>query len=162
VGLGSFPFARHYLGNHCYFLLLRLLRCFSSARSRIIRHAFNMTGCPIRKSPDQFSCADPRGLSQLITSFIASESLGIPRVPLLTFFSGRPFAPARMPYYFVQSASVRKQLNCCCCLLLCFFFQYVKERYGLLSHWVCKPVVENNGFEPLTPCVQGRCSSQLS
>ena len=22
--------------------------------------------------------------------------------------------------------------------------------------------VENNGFEPLTPCVQGRCSSQLS
>ena len=23
-------------------------------------------------------------------------------------------------------------------------------------------VVENNGFEPLTPCVQGRCSSQLS
>jgi len=25
-----------------------------------------------------------------------------------------------------------------------------------------KYVVENNGFEPLTPCVQGRCSSQLS
>ena len=23
-------------------------------------------------------------------------------------------------------------------------------------------MVENNGFEPLTPCVQGRCSSQLS
>ena len=23
-------------------------------------------------------------------------------------------------------------------------------------------VVEDNGFEPLTPCVQGRCSSQLS
>ena len=23
-------------------------------------------------------------------------------------------------------------------------------------------VVENKGFEPLTPCVQGRCSSQLS
>ena len=31
LGLGSFPFARHYLGNHCYFLFLRLLRCFSSA-----------------------------------------------------------------------------------------------------------------------------------
>jgi hypothetical protein len=25
-----------------------------------------------------------------------------------------------------------------------------------------KIMVENNGFEPLTPCVQGRCSSQLS
>ena len=24
------------------------------------------------------------------------------------------------------------------------------------------PVVEVNGFEPMTPCVQGRCSSQLS
>ena len=23
-------------------------------------------------------------------------------------------------------------------------------------------IVENNGFEPLTPCVQSRCSSQLS
>ena len=90
-GLGSFPFARHYLGNHCYFLLLRLLRCFSSARSRIIRHVFNMPGCPIRKSTDQFAFADPRGLSQLITSFFASESLGIPRVPLFTFFTGIAF-----------------------------------------------------------------------
>ena len=23
-------------------------------------------------------------------------------------------------------------------------------------------IVENNGFEPLTPCLQSRCSSQLS
>ena len=29
-GLGSSPFDRHYLGNHCCFLLLPLLRCFSS------------------------------------------------------------------------------------------------------------------------------------
>lgn len=32
-GLGSSPFARHYLGNHVCSLLLRLLRCFSSPRS---------------------------------------------------------------------------------------------------------------------------------
>ena len=32
-GLGSSPFARHYWGNHCYFLFLRVLRCFSSPRS---------------------------------------------------------------------------------------------------------------------------------
>ena len=31
TGLGCFRFARHYSGNHCCFLLLRLLRCFSSA-----------------------------------------------------------------------------------------------------------------------------------
>ena len=30
VGLGSFPFARRYLGNRCFFLFLLLLRCFSS------------------------------------------------------------------------------------------------------------------------------------
>jgi hypothetical protein len=40
TGLGSFVFARHYLRNHYYFLLLRLLRCFSSARSRIIQLSF--------------------------------------------------------------------------------------------------------------------------
>ena len=39
-GLGSSPFARHYLGNHYYFLFLRVLRCFSSPRSpRILMYA---------------------------------------------------------------------------------------------------------------------------
>ena len=33
LGLGSFPFARHYLGNRCFFLFLRVLRCFSSPGS---------------------------------------------------------------------------------------------------------------------------------
>ena len=32
-GLGSSPFARHYWGNHCYFLFLEVLRSFSSLRS---------------------------------------------------------------------------------------------------------------------------------
>ena len=31
-GLGSSPFARHYSGNRCFFLFLRVLRCFSSPR----------------------------------------------------------------------------------------------------------------------------------
>ena len=30
AGLGSSPVARHYWGNHCYFLFLQVLRCFSS------------------------------------------------------------------------------------------------------------------------------------
>ena len=33
AGLGSSPVARHYWGNHSYFLFLRVLRCFSSPRS---------------------------------------------------------------------------------------------------------------------------------
>ena len=32
VLLGSSPFARHYWGNHSYFLFLQVLRCFSSLR----------------------------------------------------------------------------------------------------------------------------------
>lgn len=42
-------------------------------------------GCPIRKSADQIVFANHRSLSQLITSFIASESQGIRHAPLLTF-----------------------------------------------------------------------------
>ena len=32
-GLGSFHFARRYFGNRCFFLFLRVLRCFSSPGS---------------------------------------------------------------------------------------------------------------------------------
>jgi hypothetical protein len=68
-----------------YFLLLRVLRCFSSPRSLSgipECHGFTMTGCPIRISLDQWSFAPPQSFSQLITSFFASESLGIRRPPL--------------------------------------------------------------------------------
>ena len=41
----------------------------------------------IRKSPDHWLCAPTRSLSQLITSFIASVSLGIRHTPFLTFFT---------------------------------------------------------------------------
>ena len=46
-------------------------------------HAFSMVGCPIRTPADHVLFADPRSFSQLITSFVASESLGI----LHTLFS---------------------------------------------------------------------------
>ena len=39
-------------------------------------------GCPIRISADERPFAPTRSFSQLTTSFFASESLGIPRVPL--------------------------------------------------------------------------------
>ena len=45
----------------------------------------NRPGCPIRKSADQWPFAPTRGLSQLVTSFIACESLGIRHVPFHTF-----------------------------------------------------------------------------
>ena len=46
-GLGSSAFARRYLRNHCYFLFLRLLRCFSSPGSlRTIRGSMLMCSSP--------------------------------------------------------------------------------------------------------------------
>ena len=44
-------------------------------------------GSPIRISADLGIFAPPRGFSQLVTSFFASESQGIHRLPLLTFCS---------------------------------------------------------------------------
>ena len=105
IGLGSSAFARHYLRNHCYFLLLWVLRCFSSPRSLLLRDSHCWLGCPIRTSTDQFVLADPRGFSQLITSFLASESLGIPRAPLFTYFYSRPHSHVNHCYslYFNMS-----------------------------------------------------------
>ena len=86
TGLGSSAFARHYSRNHFCFLFLCLLRCFSSAGSppNLGCQAFSLTGCPIRKSGYHHLFAVTPGLSQLVTSFFASRSLGIPRAPLVT------------------------------------------------------------------------------
>ena len=55
---------------------------FSGFAHLSVYYVFNIVGCPIQVSTDQFVCANPRSFSQLITSFIASESLGIPHTPL--------------------------------------------------------------------------------
>ena len=49
-------------------------------------YLFKITGYPIGKSPDQRLFAPTRSLSQLITSFFASESLGIRHVLFFTYF----------------------------------------------------------------------------
>jgi hypothetical protein len=62
-GLGCSAFARHYLRNHIRFLFLRLLRCFTSARSpHRTMHSSGDTrsclrvGCPIRRSAADNAC----------------------------------------------------------------------------------------------------------
>ena len=57
-GLGSSPVARRYWGNHCYFLFLPLLRCFSSRRwpPRLQRAGFSHSD--IRGS--RVACTSPR------------------------------------------------------------------------------------------------------
>ncbi len=82
-----------------------------------------MPGCPIRKSADQFVCANPRNLSQLITSFFASESLGIPHTPLLCLLY---FFALLMSYI---QCSIPLDILQLLLLFSYFFFQYVNERF---------------------------------
>ena len=51
-----------------------------------ISQVFYLTGCPIRTSTDQRLFAPPRSFSQLTTSFVASESLGIRHTLLFASF----------------------------------------------------------------------------
>ena len=60
---------------------------FQFSRFALLHYTFSIVGFPIRISADHFLFANPRSFSQLITSFIASESQGIPRVPFLTFLN---------------------------------------------------------------------------
>ena len=118
-------------------------------------HSFRMTGCPIRKSSDQRLFAPSRSLSQLITSFIASESQGIRHAPFFTFFihslTQRFLRSVGSGMIYTFSSLLLKLLFACTiCHRSFIFVSYVSDG------------VENNGFEPLTLCVQGRCSSQLS
>ena len=78
-------------------------------------------GCPIRKSADQESFAPPRSLSQLITSFFASESQGILRTPLLTFLLFKALPKAHgLIHSPLRTAPLAS-------LFLFRFFQHVNE-----------------------------------
>jgi hypothetical protein len=88
-----------------------------------------MLGCPIRKFADQFVCANPRNLSQLITSFIVSESLGIPHTLLICLLYFLLFNELfKFALYTINSV---QRL-----LYYCFFrilkYQYVNELSGPL------------------------------
>ena len=125
-----------------YFLFLRVLRCFSSPRWLTAwRYDHCWPGCPIRIFTGLGLFAPYRNFSQLITSFFASESLGILHAPLFTFF--------RVFRLSLEPATLGVDMG-----LLCSFTLLFPSCQGSF--------VENNGFEPLTPCLQSRCSSQLS
>ena len=96
-------------------------------------------------------CAPPRGFSQLAASFIASESLGIRRAPFLTFSAAAGIGGLAYTLAFHSSRLYTGIVFCAR-----FYVSLVTSCHRTSL------TVENNGFEPLTPCVQSRCSSQLS
>ena len=129
---------------------------------------FTPAGCPIRRPADQRPFAPTRGLSQLTTSFIACESQGIPRAPFLSFPARALGAAAFRAACTSRNSLPRKgKRGNAACLILDSLLSYLRS-FTLVS--VCQRSprrssaahVENNGFEPLTPCLQSRCSSQLS
>ena len=58
-GLGFSDFARHYSRNHCCFLLLRVLRCFSSPGSPPMTYLFSHGSHPVTDA--EFPHSDIRG-----------------------------------------------------------------------------------------------------
>ena len=102
-GLGYSEFARHYFRNHGCFLLLRVLRWFTSPSSPehpmdsdVRSRCSHRLGFPIRKSPDHSLLAASRGLSQLITSFIAYLRQGI-HTHALSSLTIKSTSPATRP-----------------------------------------------------------------
>ena len=137
AGLGCSPFARRYLENRCCFLVLGVLRCFSSPGSpppkRIPGHEPRV-GFPIRKSTD-LSLFD--GSPWLIAAYHVLRRLLAPRHP--------PYALSSLITFCLRqhSASLRSmQLS----------------KTG--NFWIRTDAapVEAIGIEPTTFCVQGRCS----
>ena len=66
AGLGSFLFARRYLGNRFFFLFLRVLRCFSSPRSLLYAYRFSAGYRPI--TTGGFPHSDICGLTDICSS----------------------------------------------------------------------------------------------
>ena len=126
-----------------------------------------LMGCPIRTPADQRLLAPPRGVSPLAASFLASWSLGIHRPPLLSFpFSARHSCLAAFSYLFLYSLqnvnglflplagdSPRGLLRGGSPVSFPSPFGEGSATGGILYF-----LVENKGVEPLTPCLQGRCS----
>ena len=85
IGLGYSAFARRYLRNHYCFLLLGVLRCFSSPSSLYVPmysvhsdKALPLPGFPIRKSPGQSLF---NGSPKLIAVYHVLHRLSLPRHP---------------------------------------------------------------------------------
>ena len=115
-GLGFFPFARHYSGNHYCFLFLCLLRCFSSAGSRIL--------CD-RSSNGQVSPFGNPRINSYLPIPAAYRSLSRPSSPLR--------AKASPVYPFLLSSTYTPFARIVCFLICCLFVSYFN--YPSLSYY---------------------------
>ena len=131
-------------------------------------------GFPIRKSVSQRVFAPTRSLSQLITSFIASESHRHPPCALVRFSC--IFRLNVKPSSFLLCLLDSRLISLCIVDVTRF---HSFPRFPVFPHFPAFPrfprvsviisrsqhvndlnsSVEDNGLEPLTPCLQSRCST---
>ena len=107
-GLGCSAFARRYLRNHCRFLFLRLLRCFTSPRVALPDYEF-IRQSPVIK-PAGLSHSEIHGLKPkcgspwLIATYYVLHRLLAPRHP--------PFALSSLITKLTIDLTQRNSANC--------------------------------------------------
>ena len=149
-------------------------------------YIFNVPGCPIRKSADiTLVCSSP----QLIAAYRVLHRLLEPRHPpcALSCFKKFEYCSVTRPLIEKLFVIVKKNLSNNFFPICQRTYPTSPEEglRGLMmlrlrTSWpevtstflrtsscqlliaYCQLCVEDIGFEPMTPCVQGRCSSQLS
>jgi hypothetical protein len=148
-GLGCSPFARRYLGNRGFFLFLEVLRCFSSLGSRAATYGFSRGRVGI--TPPRFphsgipgsmpACGSPG----LIAACHALHRFPAPRHPPFALSSLTTNAWKISPGYTRESP-----------------YSVVKDLASRLDsreiRFIRLRLVEMTGIEPVTPCLQSRCS----
>ena len=151
-GLGCFPFARHYSGNHYCFLFHQVLRCFSSPGWLFSLYGFKWEFPDI--TLEGLSHSEIRGYS------VASTS---PRRIVGSHVLHRLFVPRHPPYalsnlakklYYKIDAKIKYEIvfMTCCKLSVIIYLSFN------LSKNLKNFSVELNGIEPLTSALQGRRS----
>ena len=175
AGLGSSPFARHYLGNHCLFSLPRGTKMFQFSRfapciSRVtVLQTAGLSHSEICGS--MVICTYP----QLIAAYHVLHRLHEPRHPpcALSYFlsitnllQSAPLILSAVSHLWMKVNSHQKWFLKLEFLFLQFCLVSICQRslcrLSFPNEKINTAYVENNGFEPLTPCLQSRCSSQLS
>ena len=155
AGLGSSPVARHYWGNHCYFLFLEVLRCFSSLRSphRITvmtaQHAVGLSHSEIPGS--KVICTLPG----LIAAYHVLHRLREPRHPPCAL---KCFLLVELPASQKGTEGSAHTFSCMINVLKLQSCVSICQR----SLPQTMRMVENIGVEPMTSCMPCKRSSQLS
>lgn len=138
ISLGCSPFARRYLENRYYFLLLRVLRCFNSPgiTTACAVLCSSQRGFPIRKSTGQCLLPTNRSLSQVTTSFIIWQCQGIHRTPLNAW----PYYTNIVSQVRDLSKNILALLNCFpaiySCILRCVLNCQIIQKYPMVNLWL--------------------------